>query len=155
MDWAFLERTFGEAYEDGPGQPPLPMIGPAPTIRAAMTAAMIVLGLVLFVTLVAVAVPAVIDWSVMIRDGRIFDLPRQESRSAEHGFPDPLTIRLGLWIVMFAFVCTIGAILMLTLPSLHLPLPGLRLALLMSFSAGMGGMGGGFGDSVHSAGYSK
>jgi len=23
-DWAFLERTFGAAYEDGPGQPPLP-----------------------------------------------------------------------------------------------------------------------------------
>jgi transposase, IS5 family len=23
-DWAFLERTFGEAYTDGPGQPPLP-----------------------------------------------------------------------------------------------------------------------------------
>ena len=23
-DWAFLERRFGEAYEDGPGQPPLP-----------------------------------------------------------------------------------------------------------------------------------
>jgi transposase, IS5 family len=23
-DWAFLQRTFGEAYEDGPGQPPLP-----------------------------------------------------------------------------------------------------------------------------------
>ena len=23
-DWAFLERTFGEAYGDGPGQPPLP-----------------------------------------------------------------------------------------------------------------------------------
>ncbi len=23
-DWGFLERTFGEAYEDGPGQPPLP-----------------------------------------------------------------------------------------------------------------------------------
>jgi len=23
-DWAFLERTFGEAYRDGPGQPPLP-----------------------------------------------------------------------------------------------------------------------------------
>jgi hypothetical protein len=22
-DWAFLERTFGEAYMDGPGQPPL------------------------------------------------------------------------------------------------------------------------------------
>ena len=24
VDWAFLERTFGEAYTDGPGQPPLP-----------------------------------------------------------------------------------------------------------------------------------
>ena len=24
MDWAFLEGTFGAAYEDGPGQPPLP-----------------------------------------------------------------------------------------------------------------------------------
>jgi IS5 family transposase len=24
VDWGFLERTFGEAYEDGPGQPPLP-----------------------------------------------------------------------------------------------------------------------------------
>jgi IS5 family transposase len=24
VDWAFLERTFGAAYEDGPGQPPLP-----------------------------------------------------------------------------------------------------------------------------------
>jgi transposase, IS5 family len=24
LDWAFLERTFGEAYTDGPGQPPLP-----------------------------------------------------------------------------------------------------------------------------------
>ena len=24
VDWAFLERTFGEAYRDGPGQPPLP-----------------------------------------------------------------------------------------------------------------------------------
>lgn len=24
VDWAFLERTFGEAYADGPGQPPLP-----------------------------------------------------------------------------------------------------------------------------------
>jgi IS5 family transposase len=23
-DWVFLERTFGEAYRDGPGQPPLP-----------------------------------------------------------------------------------------------------------------------------------
>jgi IS5 family transposase len=23
VDWAFLERTFGEAYTDGPGQPPL------------------------------------------------------------------------------------------------------------------------------------
>ncbi len=23
-DWTFLERTFGEVYEDGPGQPPLP-----------------------------------------------------------------------------------------------------------------------------------
>jgi IS5 family transposase len=23
-DWAFLEKTFGEAYTDGPGQPPLP-----------------------------------------------------------------------------------------------------------------------------------
>ena len=23
-DWAFLERAFGEAYRDGPGQPPLP-----------------------------------------------------------------------------------------------------------------------------------
>jgi IS5 family transposase len=23
-DWAFLEQTFGEAYTDGPGQPPLP-----------------------------------------------------------------------------------------------------------------------------------
>ena len=23
-DWAFLERTFGAAYQDGPGQPPLP-----------------------------------------------------------------------------------------------------------------------------------
>jgi transposase, IS5 family len=23
-DWAFLERTFGEAYTEGPGQPPLP-----------------------------------------------------------------------------------------------------------------------------------
>ncbi len=23
-DWAFLERTFGEVYTDGPGQPPLP-----------------------------------------------------------------------------------------------------------------------------------
>jgi transposase, IS5 family len=23
-DWAFLEKTFGEAYADGPGQPPLP-----------------------------------------------------------------------------------------------------------------------------------
>lgn len=23
-DWAFLERTFGDAYRDGPGQPPLP-----------------------------------------------------------------------------------------------------------------------------------
>ncbi len=23
-DWTFLERTFGAAYEDGPGQPPLP-----------------------------------------------------------------------------------------------------------------------------------
>ena len=23
-DWGFLERTFGEAYTDGPGQPPLP-----------------------------------------------------------------------------------------------------------------------------------
>jgi transposase, IS5 family len=24
VDWAFLEKTFGEAYTDGPGQPPLP-----------------------------------------------------------------------------------------------------------------------------------
>jgi transposase, IS5 family len=24
VDWAFLEKTFGAAYEDGPGQPPLP-----------------------------------------------------------------------------------------------------------------------------------
>ncbi|MBZ0141419.1 MAG: IS5 family transposase [Pseudorhodoplanes sp.] len=24
VDWAFLEKTFGEAYRDGPGQPPLP-----------------------------------------------------------------------------------------------------------------------------------
>jgi transposase, IS5 family len=24
VDWAFLERTFGAAYQDGPGQPPLP-----------------------------------------------------------------------------------------------------------------------------------
>lgn len=24
VDWAFLEQTFGEAYKDGPGQPPLP-----------------------------------------------------------------------------------------------------------------------------------
>jgi IS5 family transposase len=24
VDWAFLERTFGEAYTDGPGAPPLP-----------------------------------------------------------------------------------------------------------------------------------
>jgi transposase, IS5 family len=24
VDWAFLEKTFGEAYKDGPGQPPLP-----------------------------------------------------------------------------------------------------------------------------------
>lgn len=24
VDWTFLERTFGEAYTDGPGQPPLP-----------------------------------------------------------------------------------------------------------------------------------
>jgi transposase, IS5 family len=24
VDWAFLERTFGEAYTNGPGQPPLP-----------------------------------------------------------------------------------------------------------------------------------
>src|SRR6266699_786961 len=24
VDWAFLERTFGEAYTDGPGHPPLP-----------------------------------------------------------------------------------------------------------------------------------
>jgi IS5 family transposase len=24
LDWAFLERTFGDAYTDGPGQPPLP-----------------------------------------------------------------------------------------------------------------------------------
>jgi IS5 family transposase len=24
VDWAFLEKTFGEAYADGPGQPPLP-----------------------------------------------------------------------------------------------------------------------------------
>src|SRR5450755_3683907 len=24
VDWAFLEKTFGEAYQDGPGQPPLP-----------------------------------------------------------------------------------------------------------------------------------
>jgi IS5 family transposase len=24
VDWAFLEGTFGEAYKDGPGQPPLP-----------------------------------------------------------------------------------------------------------------------------------
>ena len=23
-DWAFLEKTFGAAYTDGPGQPPLP-----------------------------------------------------------------------------------------------------------------------------------
>ena len=23
-EWRFLERTFGEAYEDGPGHPPLP-----------------------------------------------------------------------------------------------------------------------------------
>jgi transposase, IS5 family len=23
VDWAFLEKTFGAAYEDGPGQPPL------------------------------------------------------------------------------------------------------------------------------------
>ena len=24
VDWAFIENTFGEAYKDGPGQPPLP-----------------------------------------------------------------------------------------------------------------------------------
>jgi IS5 family transposase len=24
VDWAFIEQTFGEAYKDGPGQPPLP-----------------------------------------------------------------------------------------------------------------------------------
>jgi transposase, IS5 family len=24
VDWAFLEKTFGEVYTDGPGQPPLP-----------------------------------------------------------------------------------------------------------------------------------
>jgi len=24
VDWAFLEKTFGAAYQDGPGQPPLP-----------------------------------------------------------------------------------------------------------------------------------
>jgi IS5 family transposase len=24
VDWAFLEKTFGQAYTDGPGQPPLP-----------------------------------------------------------------------------------------------------------------------------------
>ena len=24
VDWAFVEKTFGEAYTDGPGQPPLP-----------------------------------------------------------------------------------------------------------------------------------
>jgi IS5 family transposase len=24
VDWAFVEKTFGEAYRDGPGQPPLP-----------------------------------------------------------------------------------------------------------------------------------
>jgi hypothetical protein len=24
VDWGFLEKTFGEAYTDGPGQPPLP-----------------------------------------------------------------------------------------------------------------------------------
>ena len=24
MDWAFLDKRFGEAYRDGPGQPPLP-----------------------------------------------------------------------------------------------------------------------------------
>ena len=24
VDWAFLERTFGEVYTNGPGQPPLP-----------------------------------------------------------------------------------------------------------------------------------
>jgi IS5 family transposase len=24
IDWPFLESRFGEAYEDGPGQPPLP-----------------------------------------------------------------------------------------------------------------------------------
>jgi IS5 family transposase len=24
VDWAFVEKTFGEAYKDGPGQPPLP-----------------------------------------------------------------------------------------------------------------------------------
>jgi IS5 family transposase len=24
VDWTFLEKTFGEAYQDGPGQPPLP-----------------------------------------------------------------------------------------------------------------------------------
>src|SRR6201996_8618362 len=24
VDWAFLERSFGEVYNDGPGQPPLP-----------------------------------------------------------------------------------------------------------------------------------
>jgi hypothetical protein len=24
IDWGFLEHRFGEVYEDGPGQPPLP-----------------------------------------------------------------------------------------------------------------------------------
>ena len=24
LDWAFIEKTFGEIYSDGPGQPPRP-----------------------------------------------------------------------------------------------------------------------------------
>ena len=35
-DWGFLERTFGEAYEDGPGQPPL---GPFYEIESSSPAA--------------------------------------------------------------------------------------------------------------------